>query len=141
MGDDGNPVIAFEDALLTHRPHEHHTVITVEGELGVYEAPALRDQLTALIDQVEGDVVLNMLAVNYLDSTSLGVLVGALLRLRQQPARALHVVSAEGLVHKVLRITGLAKVFDLHPTVADALQAASLPPPAADGPHPLNPEA
>jgi anti-sigma B factor antagonist len=52
----------------------------------------------------------------------LGVLVGAKRRLRE-PSRdgSIQLVCADGLVLRVLRVTGLDRLFPVHATLSDAL--------------------
>ena len=52
-------------------------MIAVTGEIDVATAPQLRECLHHVIAQGEATVVLDLLGVTFLDSTALGVLVGA----------------------------------------------------------------
>ena len=56
--------------------------------------------------------------VEFLDSTGLGVLVGALKRVRTNNGE-LALVCSESRILKVFEITGLTKVFPMHRTLAD----------------------
>ncbi len=67
----------------------------------------------------EATVVLDLLGVTFLDSTALGVLVGALKRCRELGGE-LHVVVADPRIVKIFEITGLTSVF----TIADSLESA-----------------
>ena len=53
-------------------------VIAVGGEIDVYTAPKLRDGLVELINSGHYHLVIDLEGVDFLDSTGLGVLVGAL---------------------------------------------------------------
>jgi anti-sigma B factor antagonist len=94
-------------------------VIAVTGEVDVATAPQLRECLHRVIAQGDATVVLDLLGVTFLDSTALGVLVGALKRCRELGGD-LHVVLADPRIMKIFEITGLTNVF----TIADSLQAA-----------------
>jgi anti-sigma B factor antagonist len=94
-------------------------VIAVSGEIDVATAPQLRECLHRVIAQGEATVVLDLLRVSFLDSTALGVLVGALKRCRELGGD-LHVVVADPRIVKIFEITGLTNVF----TIADSLQDA-----------------
>ncbi|OEJ22123.1 hypothetical protein AR457_40280 [Streptomyces agglomeratus] len=125
-GGRGRPV-RFGDAWMTFEMHPPHRVVTLGGELFVYEAPGLRAALDQAITEDSGDLILSTLEVSSLDSTCLGALMGAVTRLRQAPGhRVLRVVDC-GPVAKILRLTGLTEVLDLYPTVNAALLAASKP--------------
>ena len=65
-------------------------------------------------------MVLDLLAVTFLDSTALGVLVGALKRCRELGGE-LHVVVTDPRIMKIFEITGLTKVFP----IADSLAAVT----------------
>ena len=60
------------------RPH----VLEIGGEIDVYTAPRLRERLIEMVDAGENQVVIDLGRVEFLDSTGLGVLVGAHRRLR-----------------------------------------------------------
>jgi anti-sigma B factor antagonist len=87
-------------------------VISVIGEIDVATAPQLRECLHAVIAQGQTTVVLDLLAVTFLDSTALGVLVGALKRCRELGGE-LHVVVTDARIRKIFEITGLNKVFPI----------------------------
>jgi anti-sigma B factor antagonist len=91
-------------------------VVAVRGEIDVATAPQLREILHATIKEGQATVVLDLLGVTFLDSTALGVLVGALRRCREMGGD-LHVVVADTRIVKIFEITGLVKVF----TMADSL--------------------
>ena len=93
-------------------------VIAVSGEIDVATAPQLRECLHRVIAQGDATIVLDLLGVTFLDSTALGVLVGALKRCRELGGE-LHVVVADSRIMKIFEITGLTNVF----TIADSLQS------------------
>ena len=82
-------------------------------------APQLRECLQRVIAQGEPTIVLDLLGVTFLDSTALGVLVGALKRCREAGGD-LHIVVADPRIMKIFEITGLTNVF----TIVDSLHAA-----------------
>jgi anti-sigma B factor antagonist len=57
--------------------------------------------------------------VGFIDSSGLGVLVGALRRAREAQGD-LRIVSARETVVKIFRITGLDRVFPVFPTLDEA---------------------
>jgi anti-sigma B factor antagonist len=95
-------------------------VIAVIGEIDVATAPQLRECLHGVIANGQSTVVLDLLGVTFLDSTALGVLVGALKRCRELGGE-LHVVVADARIMKIFEITGLTKVFP----IAEELAAVS----------------
>ncbi|HEX2772564.1 MAG TPA: STAS domain-containing protein [Micromonosporaceae bacterium] len=105
---------------LATRTVDEHTVLEVGGEVDVYTAPRLRERLVELIDAGGRDVIVDLGRVDFLDSTGLGVLVGALKRLRSAGGTFALVCNKEPLL-KIFRITALDQVFPLYPSVEAAI--------------------
>ncbi len=95
-------------------------VITVTGEIDVATAPALRERLHSQVAAGHATLVVDLLGITFLDSTALGVLVGALKRCREAGGD-LRLVATEPRIMKVFEITGLTEVFTIAPTVDEAL--------------------
>ena len=110
------------DLTLATREVGETTVVAVGGEIDVYTAPKLRDKITELVGAGIYDIVIDLEAVEFLDSTGLGVLVGGLKKVRAHEG-SLRLVCTQDRLLKIFRITGLAKVFDIHQS-ADAAVAA-----------------
>ncbi len=108
------------DLSLDNRPSGERMVVDVGGEIDVYTAPKLRERLVSLINAGHHDLIVNLEGVDFLDSTGLGVLVGALKRVRAHDGSLVLVCTQERLL-KIFRITGLAKVFPIY----DSVEAAS----------------
>ncbi|ONI68874.1 anti-sigma B factor antagonist [Kribbella sp. ALI-6-A] len=108
------------DLSLTTRPEGGRTVVEVGGEIDVYTAPKLRETIVSLVDAGHYDLVVDLERVEFLDSTGLGVLVGGLKRVRTHDGSLSLVCTQERLL-KIFRITGLTKVFEIHPDVASAI--------------------
>ena len=104
------------DLTLATREEDGRAIVAVGGEIDVYTAPKLRDQITELVSAGSYDIVINLEAVEFLDSTGLGVLVGGLKKVRAHDGSLELVCSQERLL-KIFRITGLAKVFVIHDSV------------------------
>jgi len=98
-------------------------VIAVGGEIDVYTAPKLRDGLVELVNTGHYHLVIDLESVDFLDSTGLGVLVGALKRVRSHQGSLSLVCTQERLL-KIFRITGLAKVFPIFDSVEAATSAS-----------------
>jgi anti-sigma B factor antagonist len=95
------------------------SVLEVAGEVDLYSAPKLKERLRALSDQGKHRVVVNLGQVGFIDSTALGVLIGARRRAREHEGEVVLAAPTEP-VHKVLSITGLDRVFPIHDSVEDA---------------------
>lgn len=110
------------DVSVTSRANGDRTVVAVTGEIDVYTAPVLREELASLIDSQHTDLVVDLTAVRFMDSTGLGVLVGALKKVRTLGGE-LQLVIDQDKILKVFRITALTQVFTIHSSLDDALQA------------------
>jgi anti-sigma B factor antagonist len=108
------------DLSLSTRAERGRTVVEVTGEIDVYTAPKLREQLAELVDSGRHDIVVDMQGVEFLDSTGLGVLVGGLKRVKQHDG-SMNLVCTQERILKIFRITGLTKVFPIHASVAAAV--------------------
>ena len=95
-------------------------VLEVGGEVDVATAPRLREQLIKLVNDANYRIVVDLRDVDFIDSTGLGVLIGALKRVRTHDGD-LTLVCTEPRIVKVFQITGLDQVFDLHGSVSDAV--------------------
>ncbi|MFZ3495945.1 STAS domain-containing protein [Streptomyces sp. 5.8] len=100
---------------------EYITVVTLVGLLTVYTAPALRKLLVDLIYHGRVFLVLDLSAVDFLDSTGFGVLIGGLKRVRAHDGGMALVVPHDRLA-KVFRITGLTKAFPIFDMVDPAVE-------------------
>lgn len=108
------------DLSLETRHEGGQTIIEVGGEIDVYTAPKLRDCITELVGAGTYDIVIDLEAVEFLDSTGLGVLVGGLKRVRAHDG-SLRLVCTQERLLKIFRITGLTKVFAIFDTVDTAV--------------------
>ena len=100
------------------------SLVDVQGEIDVYTAPKLREKLIELVAEGSYDIVVNLEGVDFLDSTGLGVLVGALKRVKANDG-SLSLVCTQDNILKIFKITGLTKVFPIHASVEEATGAAS----------------
>ena len=94
-------------------------VVDVEGEVDVFTAPKLREQIIGLLTGGNNRIVVNLEKVDFMDSTGLGVLVCGLKRVKEKEG-SLALAGAHGTVLRVLSVTGLNSVFPLHETVDQA---------------------
>ncbi len=92
------------------------TVVAVTGELDVFTAPALEQELQSCIDAGKTDLVVDLSGVDFLDSTGLGVMVKAL-KWAREAGGGLRVVATEERITKVFTITGLADAMQLSGSV------------------------
>lgn len=101
---------------------EGWTVVAASGEIDVATAPVLRDRLTELVEAGSTRLIVDLEDVDFIDSTGLGVLVGAVRRTRAD-AGDLRLVCTNTRILKVFEATGLHEVFMIGSTVDDAVAA------------------
>lgn len=102
------------------REEAGRSVIEVSGEVDVHTAPELDDALTAVVENGNYQIVVDLSAVDFLDSTGLGVLVKTLKRVREHSG-SLAVVATTDRISKVFRITGLDTAISINPDLQSAL--------------------
>ena len=95
-------------------------VISLSGEVDLYTAPEFKQQLLDVIGQGGKEVVVDFTNTTFIDSTTLGVLVGGVKRLRTNDGR-LSLVCSDRNITKIFEITGLDRVFTIYPTREDAV--------------------
>src|SRR3954447_3929688 len=95
-------------------------VISLAGEVDLYTAPEFKQQLLEVIGQGGKEVVVDFSKTTFIDSTTLGVLVGGVKRLRSNDGQ-LSLVCSDRNITKIFEITGLDRVFTIYPTRDDAV--------------------
>jgi anti-sigma B factor antagonist len=98
-------------------------VIDLKGEVDLYTAPEFKQRLLEHIENGVLQIVVDFTDTTFIDSTTLGVLVGGVKRLRPDGGQLLLVCSDRNIV-KIFEITGLHRVFEIHSTREEALEAA-----------------
>jgi anti-sigma B factor antagonist len=107
---------------VTTERDEGIAIITLAGEVDLYTAPEFKQQLLRAIDEGFQTIVVDMTDTTFIDSTTLGVLVGGLKRLRPAGGQ-MSLVMTDPNILKVFDITGLDRVFPIHETRGEAIQA------------------
>jgi anti-sigma B factor antagonist len=105
-------------------------VISLAGEVDLYTAPEFKQQLLEVIGQGGKQVIVDFTNTTFIDSTTLGVLVGGVKRLRTNEGQ-LSLICSDRNITKIFEITGLDRVFTIYPTRDKALsnvKSADKPP-------------
>jgi anti-sigma B factor antagonist len=106
--------------IRTEQLNDDSYVVSLAGEVDLYTAPELKQQLLEVIGEGAKDVVVDFTDTTFIDSTTLGVLVGGVKRLRAQEGQ-LSLVCDDRNMTKIFEITGLDTVFTLYPNRDQAL--------------------
>jgi len=94
--------------------------VNLEGETSLL----FKEKLKSLLGDGHLHVIMDLSNVGFVDSQGLGALISCLKVLRTSDG-SLTITNLSESVEAVLRITRLIRVFDVLPTVEDALAAAS----------------
>jgi anti-sigma B factor antagonist len=106
-------------AGIEHR--DGSVIVSLAGELDLYNAPAVRAALLAECAAAPRLLVVDLGEVEFIDSTALGVLIEARRRLARAETFLLAAPGPE--TRRALRISGLDRHFAVHDTVDAALSA------------------
>jgi anti-sigma B factor antagonist len=96
------------------------TVFAVNGELDIYTAPELKERLASLIEGGTHQLILDLEGLEFLDSTGLGALLGALKKIRSHDGY-IDIVCTQRRILRIFKITSLDKVFGIYDSASDAL--------------------
>jgi anti-sigma B factor antagonist len=99
-------------------------IIELGGEIDLYTAPEFKERLVALIEDGKKRIVVDLSSATFIDSTTLGVLVGGVKRLRPTGG-SLALVCTDQNITKIFEITGLDRVFPIHASRDEALASVT----------------
>jgi len=108
--------------LTTRRIDEGTFVVGLTGEVDLYTAPELKSELLRLVAEEPNRIVVDLSGATFVDSTTLGVLLGAVKRLRTIGGE-LVIVCSDLNIRRILSITLLDRAFTIYDTLDDALAA------------------
>lgn len=93
---------------ITYGTEGTSTLVKVSGEVDVSNASELRDAIDAKLPEAAGELVVDLAGVPYIDSTGIGVLVGAAHRAAEAGA-SLVVARPQRNVARVLDLLGVGR--------------------------------
>jgi anti-sigma B factor antagonist len=105
-----------EDEMITQERVDGVALVTVRGEIDVASSQELRTCLHELCASDSTAVAVDLREVTFLDSSALGVLVGALRRCRENESDFRLIIDSPRLL-KIFDITGLTSVFVISQTL------------------------
>jgi anti-sigma B factor antagonist len=107
-------------AIKDRQVDDDRHVVAVTGEIDIFTAPEFKQRVSAPIDAGRSHVIVDLRETTFIDSSSLGVLIGAHRRLKLRGGSLVVVCDNDAIV-KTFRITGLDGVFTLVRSLDDAL--------------------
>lgn len=99
-------------------------LVEVQGEIDVYTSPRVKETINELIEKGKYNLIINLEGVRYIDSTGLGVLIGALKKVREHQGRIL-LICTNPQIKKIFNITGLVKIFEIFKSEDEAIKGLS----------------
>lgn len=99
------------------------TIIALSGKImGGPEATQINDQIHALIDQNKKNLIIDLEEVDWMNSSGLGILIGAITTLKNNGGK-LALINVSERIRNLFRITKLKDVFPVYPDKHSAMQA------------------
>src|SRR6185312_9146548 len=114
------PVMNFHIEDESHKADS--IVIKLQGEVDLYAAPELKDHVNRAIESGKTKLVLDLSEATFIDSTTLGILVSGMKRLRPRGGM-LAVLCPDPTMARIFDITGLNRMFSVHDTLDGAIEA------------------
>jgi anti-sigma B factor antagonist len=98
-------------------------LLAVEGEIDIATSPRLIAAINEAVTDSERSVIVDLGAVEFMDSTGLALLVRAQRRLRRR-GRGFAVVCPQGPVRRIFEITDMVQTLHVSPSREAAMSAA-----------------
>ena len=86
--------------------------VFLTGEVDAYTAPKLRETLIPLTEEKAVEIVIDLTGVDYIDSTGLGVFIGAL-KSSHNHSSSIKLRGLSKRVARLFKITGLDEVLEI----------------------------
>ena len=99
------------------------SVVAVHGQADLHTASDLRAAMAEAVDRGSVSLVVDLSEATFIDSMTLGVLLGAVKRLRPVGG-GVSVVCSDPHIRRIFEITLLDRVFSLYPDRESALERA-----------------
>ena len=96
-------------------------IVALTGDVDLQTSPAVRQQLLESLEQYKR-IVVDLSAVNYIDSSGVASLVEAF-QVSRKKGTVFALASVSSAAMRVLSLARLDKVFSIHPSVEAALAA------------------
>ena len=93
-----------------YNEQENRWDMVLTGEVDISNASQLRAELKAMFDENASPVNIDIKDLSYIDSTGLGVIIGAYGRMKEQGV-SVKLLNPAKNVEKLLKITSLDRIF------------------------------
>ena len=83
--------------------------LTAKGEVDISTAPQLREYLDGAYQEIKADIYLHLDELTYIDSTGLGVIIGAFGRMQENENR-ITLINPKDNIKRLLNVTSLDRI-------------------------------
>ncbi|WP_028306488.1 STAS domain-containing protein [Desulfitibacter alkalitolerans] len=95
-------------------------IVTVSGKIDAYQSIKLKDALNDIIDRGSKKIIVNLHDVNFLDSTTLGILISALKKIKNKGGE-ICITRLQPNVEEIFELTRLNKIFTIFSSNEEAI--------------------
>ena len=95
-------------------------VLTIVGEIDLYNAPEIKDIVNKLIEERSYSVIIDLEKVSYIDSSGIGALISSLSNLKKYQG-GLKIINVYASVKKVFELTKLTSFFEIFDSEEEAI--------------------
>ncbi|HHX17900.1 MAG TPA: STAS domain-containing protein, partial [Clostridium sp.] len=88
---------------------DDYVKVTLSGEVDIYTSQELKENLYRVVEANKKDLIIDCKELNYIDSTGLGIFVGALKKAKQYEKK-ITITNLKDNIKKLFIITGLDKI-------------------------------
>lgn len=105
---------------ISQREKDAITILDIQGEIDLYNAPEIKDIIQKLIEAQKYNVIMNLEKVSYIDSSGIGALISSLSNLKKYQG-GLKIINVYASVKKVFELTKLTSFFEIYESEGEAL--------------------
>jgi anti-sigma B factor antagonist len=87
-------------------------ILQVHGDIEMVSIKQFREELFEIGEKTDKDIEIDLLDVDYIDSSGVGILI-SLLKLQNKKGKKLIVTKVSSKVHDVLKLSSLTDIFNL----------------------------
>ena len=107
---------------ITKRTSGNVVILSIMGEIDLYNAPEIKDIINKLIEEQNYHVIIDLAKVSYIDSSGIGALISSLSNLKKYQG-GLKIINVYASVKKVFELTKLTSFFDIFDSEVEAIEA------------------
>jgi anti-sigma B factor antagonist len=111
----------IDGATLSSARHGHHIIVSVSGELDVFNAARIVELVEAAVPTDAHGAVLDLSGVGFLDSTAIRKLFALASRLSERRQRVRVVTPSGSMVLRTLELVEFGRAAPLHGSLEEAL--------------------